>query len=140
MWEEASKPAAKLVNAWAASVPAILGPEVPYRELRRSNLDFLEARSAGEALAAIDQLRHDPALYAAMVANGAARVRDFGADRITHYWAEALWQTVPARTSSPLFRLAARVRGYRASARRARHGLRRFRRAATRQTGLVRRS
>jgi hypothetical protein len=118
-WDETSKPAAKLTNAWAAGVPAILSPEVPYRELRRSNLDYLEARNGREVLEAIERLRSDPALYAAMIENGRARARDFEAPRIADSWAEALWLTVPARTRTSLFRLGARVRGYRATARRS---------------------
>lgn len=42
----ATKPASKLINAWKAGVPALLGPEPAYRELRTSPLDFLEAASA----------------------------------------------------------------------------------------------
>jgi glycosyl transferase family 1 len=128
-WNVTSKPAAKLTNAWAAGVPAILSPELPYRELRRSSLDYLDARSGAEALDAIDRLRSDPALYSAMVENGFARAREFHNDRLTARWAEALWHTVAARTGTTGYRLAARVRGYRAVARRARRKLRAFRAA-----------
>jgi hypothetical protein len=120
------KPASKLTNAWAAGVPAILSPELPYRELRRSSLDYLEARSGAEALEAIDRLVSDPALYSAMVANGLERAREFHSDCLTGRWAEALWQTVPGTTGTARQRLAARVRGYRALARRARRKLRRL--------------
>ncbi|HIW78417.1 MAG TPA: hypothetical protein H9874_04635, partial [Candidatus Bilophila faecipullorum] len=37
-----TKPASKLINAWTAGVPALLGLEPAYEELRRSPLDFLE--------------------------------------------------------------------------------------------------
>jgi hypothetical protein len=123
-WHATSKPAAKLTNAWAAGVPAILSPELPYRELRRSGLDYLEARNGAEALQAIDCLRSDPALYSAMVANGAERACEFHNTRLTARWAEVLWHTVPARTSTAGQRLAARIRGYRALARRSRRRLR----------------
>jgi hypothetical protein len=123
-WKAASKPAAKLTNAWAAGVPAILSPELPYRELRRSSLDYLEARSGIEVLEALDRLRSDAALYSAMVRNGFERAREFHTLRLTTRWAEALWQTVPARTSGRGYRLVARVRGYRALARLARRRLR----------------
>ena len=131
-WNVLSKPASKLTNAWAAGVPAILSPELPYRELRRSSLDYLEARSGAEALQAIDRLVSDPALYTAMVANGLERAREFHSDRLTDRWAEALWKTVPGTTGTAGQRLAARVRGYRARyralARRARRKLRRLHR------------
>jgi hypothetical protein len=117
MWDDTSKPAAKLTNAWAAGVPAIVSPEVAYRELRRSPLDYLEARDTGEVLAAVDRLRSDPELYRAMIENGFARARDFEPRRIADQWVQALWQTVPYRTRSAVFRLGARVRGYRARVR-----------------------
>jgi glycosyl transferase family 1 len=123
-WNVTTKPAAKLTNAWAAGVPAIVSPEPPYRELRQSRLDYLEARSAADALDAIDRLRSDPRLYSAMVENGLARAREFHATRLTSCWAEALWQTVPARTSGAGYRLTARLRGYRALARQVRRRLR----------------
>jgi len=119
LWTQTTKPGAKLTNAWAAGVPAILSPERPYRELRQSPLDYLEARNAIEALAAIDQLCGDPQLYTAMIENGIARAREFDAQRLTARWAEVLWRTVPARTGRPGCRLGARFRGYRALARRA---------------------
>jgi hypothetical protein len=123
-WDVASKPAAKLANAWAAGVPAIVSPEIPYKELRRSSLDYLEARSGAEALQAIDRLRSNPALYADMIANGRDRAREFDHGRLTERWIETLWRTVPARTKSAAYRLTARLRGYRAIARHARRRLR----------------
>jgi hypothetical protein len=129
-WNDTAKPAAKLINAWAAGVPAILSPEVPYRELRRSSLDYLEARNANEALSAIERLRSDSSLFAAMVENGLARSRDFEAGRVAEYWADALWRIVPQKTGTALWRLGARVRGYRATARRSWSRLRGLRQAA----------
>ena len=112
------KPAAKLQNAWAAGVPAVLSPETPYREVRRSPLDYLEASSGGEALAAIDRLRSDPGLYADMVRNGRERARDFLPDRLVERWREVLWREVPRRTQSRVYRLLARDRRRRAAVRR----------------------
>ena len=115
-----SKPAAKLQNAWAAGVPAILSPEIAYRELRRSRLDYLEARSRAEALEAIDALRADPSLYADMVSNGVERARDFQPDRLIERWVEVLWRQIPERTARPGYRLLVNARGLRAFARRSR--------------------
>jgi hypothetical protein len=119
-WGESSKPAAKLINAWAAGVPAILSPELPYRELSRSPLDYLEARTGVEALAALDRLRSDPSLYRAMVEHGFERAREFQTGCLLDRWADALWRTVPMRTRGGAYRLAARFRGYRAYGRRMR--------------------
>ena len=42
-----TKPASKLVNAWHAGCPALLGPEPAFEARRRSPLDFLVGRHAG---------------------------------------------------------------------------------------------
>jgi len=97
LWNAAVKPAAKLQNAWAAGLPAILSPEVPYRELRVSDLDYLEAASEADVLAAIDRLRGDPGLYTAMVENGFERAREFRAEFLAARWIDALWHKVPGR-------------------------------------------
>jgi Glycosyl transferases group 1 len=124
MWNPRSKPAAKLQNAWAAGVPAILSPEVAYRELRRSRLDYLEARSSADVLAALERLKSDPDLYRAMIENGLERAREFQPDRVVARWTEALWSQVPARAGTYGHRLLRRTRSYRALARRARNGWR----------------
>lgn len=85
-----TKPASKLVNAWAAGVPAMLGPEPAYRELRSTPLDFLETPSAEAVLEAIDRLHGEPGLYAAMVKNGLRRAEAFTDQRITQQWIDLL--------------------------------------------------
>lgn len=74
----ANKPAWKLFNAWSGGVPAILGPELGYRELRRDQLDYLEAADVDEAMTALARLQDEPALYAAMVEHGRAKATEFG--------------------------------------------------------------
>jgi hypothetical protein len=81
-----SKPASKLVNAWMAGVPALLGPESAFRDLRESAYDYLEVRSADEVLAAIRWLKEHPGVYREMVRNGLARARAFAVDRLTASW------------------------------------------------------
>ena len=88
------KPAVKLVNAWRAGTPALLGPELAYRELRRSELDFLEVSSIEEARTALDQLRRDPGLYRDMVDNGHRRAADFSVASITERWETLLFETL----------------------------------------------
>lgn len=70
-----NKPGWKLFNAWLAGVPALLGPEAGYRELREGPLDYVEIEDAVQAMAAIDRLLEEPGLYRAMVDNGLARGR-----------------------------------------------------------------
>ena len=117
-WNVRSKPAAKLQNAWVAGVPAILSPESQYRSVRRSSLDYLEARSAADVLAALDRLRADPDLYNAMVRNGLERGREFHADRMVQRWREVLWGEIPRRLGRLSHRVFANARRCRAFARR----------------------
>lgn len=99
------KPASKLINAWLAGVPAILGPEQAYRELRRSDLDYIEVTSAAEAQRAIDTLRNNPWLYAAMVENGKKRAAEVSAQVCTDAWADLLFNQLPRRARPALPRL-----------------------------------
>lgn len=117
-WNARSKPAAKLQNAWAAGVPAVLSPEAAYREVRRSSLDYIEVRSSTEALEAIDRLRQNPGLYADMVQNGLERAKEFQPERLVSRWRQVLWEEIPARASRPAHRLLLRARHWRAMARR----------------------
>jgi hypothetical protein len=84
------KPAIKLINAWLAGCPAILGPEPAYQMLRRSELDFIEVRSPQEAIAALKRLKEDPALYAAMVENGLKRAKEFTTEQQILKWHQLL--------------------------------------------------
>jgi hypothetical protein len=103
------KPATKLYNAWLAGVPAILGPEHAFRELRCSDLDYLEATSVEEAKAAVLRLRDDPGLYRAMVENGCRRGAEFTAEALVPRWAELLFETVPSLAASRRSRLIRRM-------------------------------
>jgi hypothetical protein len=85
-----SKPASKLVNAWHAGVPALLGPEPAFQALRKTSLDYLEIRSTDEAVNALIRLREDPELYHRMVENGLMRAREFTSRRIVARWREVL--------------------------------------------------
>ncbi len=81
-----AKPSSKLVNAWLAGVPAALGPESAYHDLRRTPYDYLEVRSEVEVLEAVAWLQRHPAAYAEMVRNGLARGREFAADALVERW------------------------------------------------------
>jgi hypothetical protein len=101
-----SKPATKLHNAWLAGVPALLGFEPAYRELRRCELDYLEVASLADAMAAVDRLRAEPALYRAMVERGRARAPEYTVEAIRALWVELLYRRLPALAPErPLRRL-----------------------------------
>lgn len=105
------KPASKLINAWHAGVPALLGPEVAFRELRRSELDYIEIQSPEDALAAIRRLRADPDLYRQMVENGKQRAKKFSVATITSRWVELLFDTIPRRAAGLGPRVVKRLPG-----------------------------
>jgi len=85
-----NKPASKLINAWLAGVPALLGPEPAYQALRRSELDYFEVRTPADAIDAIARLRADPGLYARVVENGNLRSREFTTHQIAARWRDVL--------------------------------------------------
>ena len=91
------KPAAKLYNAWLAGVPALLGKEYAFRELRRGAEDYIEISSLAEAMQAVGVLLAQPERYAAMVSNAHRRAVEFTSEAILRQWAELLFQTLPAR-------------------------------------------
>ncbi len=85
-----SKPPTKLINAWLAGCPALLGPEPAYRELRQSELDYIEVTSPEDVLHALQRLRTEPGLYQAMVANGWQRAKAFTPSMIATLWRDLL--------------------------------------------------
>lgn len=100
------KPAVKLVNAWRAGVPALLGPEHAFRELRRSDLDYMEVSSVSEAMEAVDGLANDPGLYNDIVENGVERGRDFSVESIRRRWESLLFSTLSGWQSRMFVRLS----------------------------------
>ncbi|MBI4916623.1 MAG: hypothetical protein HY825_12315 [Acidobacteria bacterium] len=103
------KPAAKLYNAWAAGVPAVLGCEHAYRELRHSELDYLEVADLAGAQAAVARLLGDPALYRRMVEHGRRRAGEFAPERILERWRTLLFSELPAFAATPRGRLLRRL-------------------------------
>jgi hypothetical protein len=91
------KPPSKLINAWAAGCPALVGPEQAFAALRRSPLDYFQVTSPRDVLAALNRLRSEPVLYETMAANGLERMRDFTADAVARRWEELLAGPIAAR-------------------------------------------
>lgn len=89
-FDVALKPALKLVNAWFAGCPAILGPEPAYQALKQSELDYIEVREPGEVIAALKRLQENPQLYSAMVENGFRRSAVFTPNCVAQQWYELL--------------------------------------------------
>jgi hypothetical protein len=99
------KPAAKLYNAWSAGVPAVLGREHAYREMRVSELDYLEVEGLAGAQAAVSRLLADPGLYRRMVEHGRRRTAEFTVERVVEHWRALLFAELPAFAESARGRL-----------------------------------
>jgi hypothetical protein len=96
-----NKPSLKLINGWLAEVPTILGHETAYRAEGQPGRGYLEATDAAEVLAALRELRDDPARRHALVAHGRAAMRDFEVDRTVGRWRLLLQQAVAAGRTPP---------------------------------------
>lgn len=81
------KPAQKLINAWRGGVPSILGCEVGYRELKHSNLDYLEVGSSEGVIVALKRLRDDVEFRDVVVQNGLWKAKSYTLDEIQRRWA-----------------------------------------------------
>ncbi|MDX1998362.1 MAG: hypothetical protein SF066_11635 [Thermoanaerobaculia bacterium] len=92
----ATKPASKLVNAWLAGVPAVLGAESACRALRRDPLDYFEVGTPDEAEAALRLLRDEPRRMADMIENGRRRAAEFRLDPLLATWRNLLFETIPS--------------------------------------------
>lgn len=140
-YDLALKPPSKLVNAWFAGCPALLGPEPAYRSLRQSDLDYFEVRSPADALAVVRLLRDRPDRYTATVENGRRRAREFAPDVLAQRWRDLLagpiaagydrwrqtnWLGRAARFAQFGHRAIAHQRERQAFARNIRHGRRLF--------------
>jgi hypothetical protein len=80
------KPASKLINAWWGDVPALLGPEPAFKEVQRSELDFIDITSARDVLDAVARLKAEPKLYSAMVENGRMRRDAYSVETTLNSW------------------------------------------------------
>jgi hypothetical protein len=88
------KPASKLCNAWLAGVPAILSPDIAFQDIRKSSLDYLEARNIPEILDSLRQLMRDPLLRRSMIENGRIRAKEFRVEKLVERWIEIIQKQV----------------------------------------------
>jgi hypothetical protein len=84
------KPASKLINAWLAGSPALLGDEPAYLSLKRDPLDYVSITSAEDVVQAIQKFRADPGLYKRFVTNGFERSRAYTVAQTTERWLRLL--------------------------------------------------
>jgi len=89
-YDQSIKPPTKLINAWHAGTPALLGQESAYQQIRESDLDFIEILTPEQAIESIRRLQADPALYRAMVDHGRTRANQFTPDAVSREWRDLL--------------------------------------------------
>jgi hypothetical protein len=91
------KPATKLYNAWLAGAPALIGPELACRALRRDDLDYIEVRDCAEAMRAIDGILANRERYRALVGRARQRAPEFSVATIVDRWRALIEQELPRR-------------------------------------------
>lgn len=88
------KPASKLVNAWQAEVPAILGRESSFRAIGTPGVDYIEVESIAGLKAQLLKLKSDGELVESMVRAGRLRVDSVSDDRVAGMWKATLETSV----------------------------------------------
>jgi hypothetical protein len=91
--EVCTKPASKLTNAWLAGVPAVLGDEPAYVELRKHPYDYLAVASPQEILGALDRLRQKRE-YTKFKEHGQWRAQEFTREKTLRKWVALLEKSV----------------------------------------------
>lgn len=89
-----TKPSLKLLNAWLAGVPAILGHESAYRHEGRPGTGYLEATSPDELLACLATLKEDEARRNAIVAFGREESTRFTPEQTVGRWQRLIQSTI----------------------------------------------
>lgn len=80
------KPVTKVSNAWLAGVPAIVGPEPAYLQLRHDERDMVVANDARDVIGALTRLVRDPGYYEAMRMRARERAAEFDVPAIRERW------------------------------------------------------
>lgn len=85
-----SKPPTKLTNSWLAGVPAVVGAEPSFQNIRRHTLDFIEVTSTDALKQALITLRDNPTLYDEMRTHGWRRADEFSVNAVQVHWREVI--------------------------------------------------
>jgi hypothetical protein len=90
------KPATKLVNAWVGGAIPLVAPQAAYLELVRPDQDALVVAHVDEIVESVRRLTTDPELVRRLQQGGAARAREFSADRVLDAWEQLFDDDQPA--------------------------------------------
>lgn len=80
------KPASKLLNAWLAGVPAVLGCESAYREEGRNGVDYIEVSKVEEAIFALKHLRDNITFRHLIVKGCLVHAEQINPEKIVEKW------------------------------------------------------
>jgi hypothetical protein len=98
----AHKPPSKLINAWLAHTPAMLGDEPAFVNLRRSPLDYLSISTPEDVVRSLLRFKNEPRLFVEMVRNGEVRARDYNALALRERWLDLLLnRLIPGYLTKP---------------------------------------
>lgn len=92
-----TKPPTKLFGAWHANIPFIGGHDSAFKQVGVPGEDYLLAATPDEAIAAVLNLRDNPALYAKLVQNGQKKAALYTEATIAQAWVEVLTGPVMQR-------------------------------------------
>jgi hypothetical protein len=84
------KPPSKLLNAWIAGVPAIVGHESAYSQIGEAGRDFVVANSFENAIEQITLLQSNPNLYQSIVKAGMIKAREYSRENTLAAWGEII--------------------------------------------------
>lgn len=85
-----TKPATKLVHAWATGAIGLLGPEPSYQYCGTDGEDYFEVRMPEDVLAVIRRLKADPALCQRVRQRGFEKSREHDEQAVLQQWIDVL--------------------------------------------------
>lgn len=100
------KPAAKLHNAWLASVPFIGGSDSAYAANGIPGTDYLVARTPGEVLSHLERLKHDESFRTFITEQGRKKSLEFSREAITKRWRKLVMNVLPELAARRTLRAA----------------------------------
>lgn len=81
-----TKPPSKLINAWHAETPALLGPEPAYQALRKHPDDYIEVQSLHDIIQYLTYIKKHPDTYLRIINHYKQRAQDVTTDKLIQIW------------------------------------------------------
>jgi hypothetical protein len=89
------KPYTKLINAWMAGVPIIVGNESAFLSIKKSAFDFIRVQNKFELIEALKKLKSDKEYRYKMIRNGEYRATEFTEEKVLQEWVRLLFHETP---------------------------------------------